>query len=196
MNLTIRELSDRTLPDFLNYFDNVAFADNPEWARCYCYFHHCDLDQPDWDKRPGSENRAAVCGLVAKGGMKGYLAYMDDKVVGWCHAAPRTLIPNLQKEPELASDELEATGAIVCFVVAKEHRGKGVATQLLDAALQSLRQQGMTWAEGYPRRSATTEAANYHGPLSLFTEAGFQTVRELPTLWIVRKRLTEPCLST
>src|SRR5262245_41481269 len=139
MNLTIRELSDRTLPDFLAYFDNVAFADNPEWARCYCYFHHANHDEPGWDERPGSENRAAVCGLVAEGAMKGYLAYADDKVVGWCHAASRTLIPNLQKDPDLASEEMEATGAIVCFVVAKDYRGKGVATQLLDTALQGFR---------------------------------------------------------
>jgi len=196
MNLTIRELTDRTLPDFLAYFDNVAFADNPEWARCYCYAHHADQDQPDWEDRPGAENRAAVCSLVKQGEMKGYLAYLDDEVVGWCHAAPRALIPNLQRDPQLKNEEIEATGAIVCFVVAKDYRGKGVATQLLEAALQGMRQQGLTWAEGYPRRNAATEAAHYHGPLSLFTNAGFQTVKELPNLWIVRKRLTEPCLVT
>jgi GNAT superfamily N-acetyltransferase len=196
LNLTIRELNDRTLPDFLAYFDNVAFADNPEWARCYCFFYHANHDEPGWDERPGSENRHAVCGLVAQGAMKGYLAYLDGKVVGWCHAAPRTLIPNLQKNPELDSEDMEATGAIVCFVVAKAHRGTGVATQLLEAALQGLRQQGLTWAEGYPRRNAVGEAANFHGPLSLFSEAGFETIRELPNFWIVRKRLTEPCLST
>jgi GNAT superfamily N-acetyltransferase len=196
MNLTIRDLRDRTLPDFLAYFDKVAFADNPEWAHCYCFFHHVDKEQAGWEERSGPENRAAVCGLVKQGAMQGYLAYLDNEVVGWCHAAPRTLIPNLQKDPDLSSEELEATGAIVCFVVAKDHRGKGVATQLLDAALQGLRQQGLTWAEAYPRRNATTAAANYHGPLSLFTEAGFQTIRELPNFWIVRKRLTELCLVT
>ena len=196
LNLTIRELSERTLPDFLGYFDRVAFADNPDWARCYCFFHHADHDQPGWDERSGPENRAAVCGLVSEGAMQGYLAYVNDEVVGWCHAAPRPLIPNLQKDPDLATEELAATGAIVCFVVAKAHRGTGVATQLLDAALQGLRQQGLTWAEGYPRRNAVGEAANYHGPLSLFSEAGFQTVRELSNFWIVRKRLTEPCVST
>ena len=196
LNLTIRELSDRTLPDFLVYFDRVAFADNPEWAHCYCYFHHVDQDQPGWDRRSGAENRAAVCGLVEQGAMQGYLACVNSDVVGWCHAAPRTLIPNLQKDPDLESAEMETTGAIVCFVVAKAHRGTGVATRLLEAALQGFRQRGLTWAEGYPRRNAVGEAANYHGPLSLFTEAGFQTVREFSTFWIVRKRLTEPCCST
>jgi len=197
LNLTIRELSDRTLPDFLTYFDRVAFADNPDWAHCYCYFHHADQNQPGWDKPTGAaENRAAVCGLVKQGRMRGYLAYIEDQVVGWCHAAPRTLIPNLQKNPDLESAEMETTGAIVCFVVAKAHRGTGLATQLLEAAIQGLRQQGLSWAEGYPRRNAVGGAANYHGPLSLFTKAGFQTVRELPNFWIVRKRLTEPCLVT
>ena len=196
MNLTIRDLSDQTLPDFLAYFDEVAFADNPGWAHCYCFFHHADHDQPDWDTRTGPENRAAVCGLVAQGAMKGYLAYVDTQVVGWCHAAPRALIPNLQKDPDLDSEEKETTGAIVCFVVAKAHRGTGVATQLLDAAIQGFRQQGLTWAEGYPRRKAVGDAANYHGPLNLFAKAGFETVRELPNFWIVRKRLKEPCVST
>jgi GNAT superfamily N-acetyltransferase len=189
VDLTIRALSPTTLPDFLSYFDGAAFADNPGWAHCYCYFHHADREDPRWDTRSGAENRTAVCGLVTHGEMRGYLAYREGQVIGWCHAAPRTLIPNLQKDPDLASDDAKTTGAVVCFVVAKPHRGTGVATRLLDAALDGFRREGLAWAEAYPRRNAAGDAANYHGPLSLYTEAGFETVRELPGFWIVRKRL-------
>jgi len=38
--------------------------------------------------------------------MHGYLAYVAGKPVGWCHAAPRRDIPNLQASEELRVDDV------------------------------------------------------------------------------------------
>ena len=40
----------------------------------------------------------------------------------------------------------EAVGAIVCFVVAPDARRQGIATALLGAAVEHLRERGMTAA--------------------------------------------------
>ena len=58
-------------------------------------------------------------------------------------------------------------------------RGKGVATALLDGAIDWARGQGATLLEAYPSDTAGRKipAANaYHGTLSMFESAGFEVV--------------------
>ena len=185
----VRELSPSTLPDYLTFFDHDAFLDNPGWASCYCCFHHTDPDGTPWENRTGAENRDAVCRLVREGAMRGYLAYENDLVIGWCHAAPRRLIPNVEKNPDLPRLPGESVGSIVCFLVAPAHRRRGVAAHLMDAALEGFRREDLTTAEAYPRRHAVGAAGNYHGPVALYLRAGFEVVRECDAYSIVRKNL-------
>jgi len=64
--ITIRPLTAASLPDFLHFFDHVAFSDNPKWASCYCHFPHADHSRVEWKTRGAEENRAAICGLACK----------------------------------------------------------------------------------------------------------------------------------
>jgi GNAT superfamily N-acetyltransferase len=186
---TVRAFTPELLPDWLAFFDHDAFADNPEWAPCYCTFFHADSAEKPFEERGGPENRAAACALLAAGRMAGYLAYAGGKVVGWCHAAPRLLIPNVQLDPRRAVDDAERVGAVVCFVIAAPYRRRGIARALLDAALDGFRRQGLAIAEAYPRQYSTDDADNYHGPLALYLQAGFEPFREAEGLTIVRMRL-------
>jgi GNAT superfamily N-acetyltransferase len=185
----IRASSPALVEDYLRFFDHDAFADNPKWASCYCYFYHAPHEQTDWGTRAGAENRAAVRELCCDGRMHGYLAYVAGKPVGWCHAAPRCDIPNLQASEALRVDDVNQVGAIVCFVVAKPYRGQGIARQLLDAACDGFMRQGLVIAEAYPRKGTNADAANYHGPLQMYLAAGFQPFREFEDFLIVRKPL-------
>lgn len=48
----------------------------------------------------------------------------------------------------------------------------------------------MTVAEAYPRgTTAHTAAANYHGPLAMYTRAGFSVFREFDDWLVVRRDL-------
>ena len=48
MNIEIKSLSPELINDYINYFDNIAFTDNKEWAGCYClYYHLNDLLEAD-----------------------------------------------------------------------------------------------------------------------------------------------------
>lgn len=180
----IRELSPDLLQDYLNFFDHDAFADNPRWASCYCYFPHAPHALGNWDVNATQQNRAAVSARIRAGQMRGYLAYVDGKVVGWCNAAPRSEMTILDDEPQQ-----EKIGSIVCFVIAKPFRGKRVATRLLQAACDGFRDQGLRVAEAYPRAQAESEASNPRGPLAMYLAAGFERVRESDGSVIVRKAL-------
>src|SRR5688500_9646233 len=88
----IRELTPELLGDYLSFFDNDAFADNPKWASCYCRCYHFPHHLKSWKEQTAAENRAAVCDLIGQRQMRGYLAYSGGKPVAWCNAAPRVLV--------------------------------------------------------------------------------------------------------
>ena len=80
-------------------------------------------------------------------------------------------------------------GSIACFVIAARYRGHGVATRLLTAALQRMRDRGMKVVEAYPAKDMDSPQSNFRGPLSMYLKAGFQPHRETGPYQIVRKVL-------
>jgi len=186
LEVLIRELTPDLLPDYLDYFDHDAFVEHPEWAKCYCYFYFAPHHLKDWEERTADENRLAVSQLIQNREMHGYLAYTNDRVVGWCNANPRRSFLSLSDENEPLADQI---GSIVCFNVLPAYRGQGVATQLLHAACTGFTRQGLEIAEAYPRNDTLSSTSNYHGPLSMYLSAGFERFRELGEFTIVRKKL-------
>ena len=67
--------------------------------------------------------------LMRSARANGLVAYRVGRVVGWCHAAPKTELLNLPTGSEAD------VGAIVCFVVAPDARRQGIATALLAASV-------------------------------------------------------------
>jgi GNAT superfamily N-acetyltransferase len=187
----IRPLTPAARVDFLDFFEQRAFTDNPEWASCYCHFPHADHRTVVWSERTAAQNRAATCARIDDGRMSGWLAYEDGAVIGWCNAGPRRAVEALFDEPEPLADRI---GAIACFVIAPERRRRGLATALLDAACTGLRERGFAWAEAYPRRDPHggpgSPAGNHFGPLAMYRRAGFEACgSDGPTGLKVRKAL-------
>lgn len=176
--------------DFLRFFDGDAFADNPVWASCYCYFYKFAGTGEAWQARGAAENRADQEASIRAGTTRGLLAYVDAKPVAWCHASPLALLRPLDNANSAGPDR-ERTGAIVCFVVAPGYRRQGIAGRLLDAASDMLRAQGCDAVQAYPVREGvqTNDARAYHGPLSMYLAAGFEQVRDDGDYVLVRKRL-------
>jgi ribosomal protein S18 acetylase RimI-like enzyme len=187
---TVRELTPELLGDYLSFFDGDAFADHPEWGFCYCRCHHFPHDQRDWRETTAEENRQAVINLILERKLRGFLAYVGDKPVGWCHAGARVEMTTV---PDYEEPDAEAIGSIVCFLVAKEHRRRGVARRLLEAACAGFAAQGFRIAEAYVLKGVQGDAMNYPGPLSMYLSAGFERHRECCSdgddTIVVRKRL-------
>jgi GNAT superfamily N-acetyltransferase len=182
-DVAIRPVSPDQHDPVMHYFDMVAYADNPNWSRCFCMERLVE----DYDDRTKEQNRASRSELILAAKANGLVAYRLGRVVGWCHAAPKTELLNVPGE---RSGDV---GAIVCFVVAPDQRRQGIATQLLDAALEHLRSRGMRTAEAYPWRGDVDPArwvwAQYVGPLSMYEKAGFRIVSNEDDFCIVQKAL-------
>lgn len=183
----IHPISAGRLADFLAFFDGEAFADNPRWGFCYCQFAYVDHAQVEWKARTVEQNRQAACGRIQDGSMQGYLAYRAGKPVGWCNAAPRTMLDSFADEPDPDAAHI---GQITCFIVAKQHRGTGVAKALLQAACDGLRSQKLSIAEATANPAAASDAENHYGPLAMYLAAGFTVHHtEDDGYVIVRRRL-------
>jgi ribosomal protein S18 acetylase RimI-like enzyme len=181
--VSVRPISPDQHEAVMHYFDMVAYADNPNWSRCFCM----ERLVADYPTRTKQQNRESRSQLILSAKANGLVAYRLGRVVGWCHAAPKTELLNVEgpKDPKL--------GAIVCFVVAPDQRRQGVATTLLDAALEHLRKRGMTQAEAYPILGEIDQARwaqmNYVGPLSMYVKAGFEIVEQNEDRAVVRRAL-------
>ena len=173
-DIDIRPLTPQRLADFLDFFEPRAFADNPKWLSCYCHFPHADHANIVWNDRSAAQNRAATCERITGETMTGWLAASIGQAIGWCNAGPRRFIEGLFHEPEPLADRI---GAIACFVIAPAFRGQGLARALLNAACDGLRESGFAWAEAYPLHDAANAAQHHRGPLSMYTAAGFELVK-------------------
>ena len=182
-DVSIRAISPDQHDAVMHFFDLVAYADNPNWSKCFCTERLVN----DYESRTKHQNRELRSELINSGRANGLVAYRLGRVVGWCHAAPKTELLNV---PGAASDD---AGAIVCFVVAPDQRNQGIATALLDAALAHLKRRGMNTVEAYPVIGEVPPAKwvfqNYVGPLGMYVKAGFAIAEQLDGQAIVRRPL-------
>lgn len=188
MSWRIEELSPGGLADYLAFFDQRAFADNPDWADCFCMAYL--VESGEWVERGGAENRASVSGSIESGASKGVLAYDGDRVCGWSRYGSRAGFPPLARRHSFDGED-GSVASIVCFVVDPAYRRRGLATALLQAACQSAAATGFRFAEGYPRLVQDTDAESYEGPLAMFIAAGFEVVDTPARGFVVRRSLTE-----
>ena len=195
--IVVKPLSPALGPDFLRFFDHergAAFADNPEWAKCYCHFYQVPR-AIDWPSLSAEQNRVAMKARIEVGAMDGFLAYDGDEAVGWLNAQPRHALPHCFDRMRIAPTPLPCeafeAAVIVCFVVAPQRRRQGIGRALLAAALESFATRGLKLVDAFPFKSGASELAadHYHGSLSLFLDQGFTVLREDETMTAMRKML-------
>ena len=158
MDLKIKPLGPDLLEDFLHFFDNIAFSDNPEWGGCYCHFYHFAGNMEQWEKATKEQNRNATKTLINEELMKGFLAFVNNEPVGWCNVNSKDVYEKtpIDSEPE---DTLKGNVAsVVCFLIAPGYRKKGVARKLLKHATKMLKEKGYAWIEAYPRKGDLSDA--------------------------------------
>ena len=168
------------------------------FSHCWCtWWRQTSADFSRGIEERGAGNRELMRSLVEAGNEPGLLASRDGVPVGWVSVAPRTQYGRVLRSrrigppPEEAGDE--RVWSVVCFWIPRAERGKGVATALLDAAIERARARGATALEAYPVDAAGERrpSANlFTGTLSMFTRAGFHEVdRPRGVQLVVRRKL-------
>ena len=169
---------------------------DPSW--CWCQFF---LTTGKDYTHSSADNKAALHSQVRDDPRpQGVLARVDDEPVGWVQLGPRTAYPRLCESRALRAvtgDDLDdpSVWAVTCFVVKVGRRRKGVATALLEAAVELARSQGARTLEGHPvdvaaRAGKVAGAELYHGVATTFERAGFVEVgRTGLTRPVMRKSL-------
>nr|WP_292167462.1 GNAT family N-acetyltransferase [Mesorhizobium sp.] len=118
------------------------------------------------------ERRRAVMALVEAGTPVGILAHAEGKAVGWCSVAPRETYRKLSRQ----QDDTEAgIWSIVCFYVPRASRGGGLASALLDAAIDHAFANGARTIEAYPVDKASP-SYRFMGFRDMFVARGFHEI--------------------
>jgi GNAT superfamily N-acetyltransferase len=185
----IRDVTPERASDYQSFFDHDAFRDFPSWQSCYCMETHSTFTDGEWAARTAGENRRDMSELISKGEVTALLAYAGGKQVGWCNYGETTKLSSIMRRFGSDASGYEGVGSVACFVVAAPYRGHGVASRLLDAAVDRLRMRGLRAVEGYPHRGADSAQSNYRGPLSMYLRAGFEPYRETERNIVMRKSL-------
>jgi GNAT superfamily N-acetyltransferase len=174
--LEILPLTPARLPDLAALFGQGG---DPKW--CWCSFYR--VRSVDFRSASLAGNRrvleGAVTDLARQGRAPGLVAYRDGEAIGWVSLGPRDDYERLRHSRVLAPIDDRPVWSIICFVVARAARGRGVAHALLEAAVAYAREHGATLLEGYPvdTDGGRVPAANaFKGTLAMFERAGFRIV--------------------
>lgn len=128
-----------------------------------------------------AERRNALRSQLERPTPPGVIAYIGDRIVGWCGFGPRPEMERLVRSRTIPAVDNRPVWSIVCFLVRTGYRRRGVARALLHGAIECAGSYGAPALEAYPvdpggKRLDTAFA--YVGTLSMFEQAGFRRVME------------------
>lgn len=169
----------------------ALFGERGAVGGCWCMWYR--LKRTDFDQQKGEGNRRAMQDIVRSRRVPGILAYLDGDPVGWCSVAPRGEFPVLDRSWVLKPVDDQPVWSVVCFFIAKPHRGQGMSGILLEQAARYAREQGARFLEGYPvepKQESTPDVFAFTGLASTFLAAGFvEVARRSETRPIMRIQL-------
>lgn len=173
-DLTFHPLTPERLGDLDSLFGQGG---DPKW--CWCSFYR--VRSINFRTSTPASNRSVLESAIAtttrQGRTPGLVAYRGGEAVGWVSLGPRDDFERLQHSKVLAAVDDRPVWSIVCFVVARRSRGQGIATALLDAAVEYARSHGATVLEAYPADTdggRIPAASAFKGTVSMFERAGFR----------------------
>ena len=192
--IIIKPLTTESSADYLDFFDNRAFTDNNPNGPCYCTSPNQDEESiqkmVSEFKTYGVKNtiRKYAVEMLNNNKIHGYLAYDGNLSVGWCNAADiesySGFVPDFAR-----NNTCGKTVSIVCFEIAPEYRGKGIASAFIDRVCNDAKSKGYIAVEGYAKLSDKRDDFDYQGPVRLYQKAGFAEVARENGQVVMRKVL-------
>ena len=193
--LNILPLTPELCDDYLHFFDVTPHADELDEYKCYCVFWSSTSCEKE-DISTAEKRRLLAEKQVKAGAIKGYLAYVDGEVVGWCNANTRDecnecIGGRSHLKPLVESDENKGLKikSVFCFVVSPEYRRQGISGALLDRVCKDAKEDGFDFLEGYPCKEFGDPSWSYTGPYDIYIERGFEVCIDWGDRVCVRKKL-------
>ena len=192
--IIIKPLTAESTADYLDFFDNRAFTDGNPNGPCYCTSPNQDEDSirqmvSEFKTYGVKETiRKYAVEMLNNNRIHGYLAYDGNLSVGWCNAADiesyAGFVPDFARKNTCGK-----TVSIVCFEIAPEYRGMGIASALIDRVCSDAKSKGYAAVEGYAKDSDRRNDFDYQGPVRLYQKAGFTEAARENGQVIMRKVL-------
>lgn len=158
------EVKQSTRADFENLFEQPG---GPKYCWCMAWRN---LDRREHVEN--DEKKRAMMTLIDAGTPVGIVAQIDGRTVGWCSIAPRETYRKLSRQQD---DSEMGIWSIVCFYVPKALRGGGLASALLDAAIDHAFAKGARTIEAYPVDQASP-SYSFMGFRDMFAARGFREI--------------------
>lgn len=186
MEFQIKPLSPELKDDYLYFFDHIIFEDNPDRAKCYCYDYHFTGVVETCTREM---SRAAVSKLIDNNMLTGYLAFDNDKPIGWCNANNRANYQRLLKDYDYVDNPDDKVCSIVCFLMHQDYRRKGIAKNMLATIIQDYSNKDFDYFEAYPKKAELSCEGNFKGPLELYKKYGFTIHKEYDNYYVMRRMI-------
>ena len=186
MNIEIKPLTKELKDDYLFFFDNMIFKENPEWSKCYCYDYHFTGNVATCTREM---SRAAVSNLIDENALRGYLAFENEKPIGWCNTNNRSNYQRLLKDYDYVDNPDDKVCSIVCFLIHPDYRRQGVAQKLLEKIIMDYSKKDFDYFEAYPRKGELSCGGNFKGPLELYKRLDFEINKAYDDSYVVRKSI-------
>ncbi|TPI59417.1 GNAT family N-acetyltransferase [Mesorhizobium sp. B3-1-3] len=157
------EVTPETRASFENLFEQPGA---PKYCWCMAWRH---------SSREHSENdekKRMMMALIDAGTPVGIVAELGGRPVGWCSVAPRETYRKLSKQQDDTETDI---WSIVCFYVPRALRGDGLASALLDAAIDHAFRKAARIIEAYPVDQAAP-SYRFMGFRDMFTARGFHEI--------------------
>lgn len=160
-------------------------ADSP----CYCQYWQFVGDHRDWQNRCANEravNRSSLARDLEQGLLTGLVAVAedDDSVIGWVRLErpermAKSYAGRLYRGLPCLQGERARVWAVACFLIDPDERRRGIASFLLDAAVEHARTLGAVSLEGLPRGAIdTSDGEQWTGPWKMYDRAGFTKIHD------------------
>ncbi|MCQ3939038.1 MAG: GNAT family N-acetyltransferase [Chloroflexi bacterium] len=182
LDLSFHPLTQKLWRDF-----EMLFGENGACGGCWCMYWK--LRGKAFDENKGEGNRQMQKSIVDAKIIPGLLAYSEGYPVGWVAVEPRSQYPKLAHSRVLKPIDDREVWSITCLFVEKKHRRKGVAVELIKAAVEHARNHGAQIVEGYPvdAKKNSPPPFVFTGTASAFKQAGFkEAARPSPSRLIFR----------
>jgi GNAT superfamily N-acetyltransferase len=151
-----------------NQDDFIALFQRPGWQKqCWCMVWRATPEEGRGT--PPAVRRGQMLDRIEAGTPVGLIGYAGAEPVAWVSIAPKATYRRLGG-PDAA--EGERIWSLACMFIRRDHRGAGLAHELIAAAVAEARRRNATAVEAYPVEP-DSPTYGYMGFIPAFERAGF-----------------------